>query len=78
MSNAYLIEVDGTAAGIVVRDRRRFRFWAATHDFNDLEGKLFSNPHEAEKAAIRHAAGRPTRPRDRHGTHALRGIAVPS
>ncbi|NVN85669.1 MAG: hypothetical protein HXX15_06220 [Rhodopseudomonas sp.] len=56
MSHAFIIEVKSQAAGIVVRDGRFFRFHAATHDFNGLDGRGFSSPGEAQKAAIRHAA----------------------
>jgi hypothetical protein len=59
MSDNYIIEIRPKAAGItvqagiVVRDGRGFRFFAATHAFNPLEGHLFRNPREAEKAALR-------------------------
>jgi hypothetical protein len=56
MSDAFIIEVQSRAAGIVVRDGRFFRFHAATQDFNGLDGRGFSSPGEAQKAAIRHAA----------------------
>jgi hypothetical protein len=51
MSDTYIIEVGSQAAGIVVRDPRGFRFFAATHRFNALEGQLFRNAREAERAA---------------------------
>lgn len=60
MSDNYVIEVRPQAvgvtvqAGIVVRDGRQFRFFAATHAFNALEGHLFKSPRHAEKAALRH------------------------
>jgi hypothetical protein len=63
MSDNYIIEIRPKAvgitvqAGIVVRDGRRFRFFAATHAFNPLDGHLFKNPREAEKAALRHVIG---------------------
>ena len=62
MSDNYIIEIRPTAAvtvqaGIVVRDGRGFRFFAATHAFNPLEGHLFKNPREAERAALRHVTG---------------------
>ena len=53
MSDTYIIEVSSKAAGIVIRDRGGFRFFAATHRFNALEGQLFRNAREAERAAIR-------------------------
>lgn len=59
MFDNYIIEIRPNAvgvtvqAGIVVRDGHRFRFFAATHAFNSLEGRLFKSPKEAEKAALR-------------------------
>jgi hypothetical protein len=47
-------------AGIVVRDGHRFRFYAATHAFNSLEGRLFKSPKAAEAAALRHIVERST------------------
>jgi hypothetical protein len=65
MSNNYIIEIHAKAlgitvgAGIVVRDGRRFRFYAATH----LEGQLFKSPKAAEAAALRHIVERSMRGR---------------
>jgi hypothetical protein len=53
MSDTYIIEVNSQAAGIVVRDRGGYRFFAATHRFNALEGQVFRNAREAERAARR-------------------------
>jgi hypothetical protein len=53
MSDTYIIEVSSQAAGIVVRDRGGYRFFAATHRFNALEGQVFRNAREAERAARR-------------------------
>jgi hypothetical protein len=57
MSDTYIIEVRSQAAGIVVRNPDGFRFFAANHRFNRLEGQLFRNAREAERAAIRLANG---------------------
>jgi hypothetical protein len=63
MSDNYIIEIRPSSAGIivqagiVVRDGRGFRFFAATHAFNPLEGRFFKNPREAEKAALAHVTG---------------------
>jgi hypothetical protein len=57
MSDTYIIEVRSKAAGIVVRDLGGYRFFAATHHYNSLEGRLFRNAREAEHAAIRLASG---------------------
>ncbi len=54
MSDAYIIETPKGAAGIVVRDGRGYRFFAATHDFNGLDGHLFATAKAAETAAIDH------------------------
>ena len=53
MYDTYIIETRKGAAGIVVRDGQRFRFFAASHDFNRLEGQIFNSPKEAETAALR-------------------------
>jgi hypothetical protein len=61
MSDNYIIEIRPTSvgitvqAGIVVRDGHRFRFFAATHAFDPLEGQLFKSPKAAESAALRHS-----------------------
>ena len=62
MSNATIIEVRSVAAGLVVRDRNGFRFFAATPEFSGLDGRTFRNPQEAEKAAIRHLGVRGDKP----------------
>lgn len=57
MSDTYIIEVSSEAAGIVVREKGGFRFFAATHRFNPLEGRIFSSARDAERAATRFLAG---------------------
>ena len=57
MSDTYIIEVNSQAAGIVVRDAGGYRFFAASQRFNPLEGQLFRNAREAERAARRLANG---------------------
>jgi hypothetical protein len=62
MSDNYIIEIRPASvgvtvhAGIVVRDGRGFRFFAATDAFSRLEGQLFASPKAAEEAAVRHVA----------------------
>jgi hypothetical protein len=51
-SDTYIIEVSQQAAGIVVRNPDGYRFFAATHRFNPMEGQLFANAREAERAAF--------------------------
>ena len=59
MSDNYIIEIRPKSigvtvqAGIVVRDGHAFRFFAATHIFDALEGQLFKSPKAAEHAALR-------------------------
>jgi hypothetical protein len=53
MSDTYIIEVRSKAAGIVVRDRDGYWFFAATHHYNALEGQVFRNTRDAERAAMR-------------------------
>jgi hypothetical protein len=57
MSDTYIIEIGSQPAGIVVRDTGGYRFFAASHKFNRLEGKLFRSAREAERAARRLLAG---------------------
>ena len=38
MSDTYIIEVRSQATGIVVRDREGYRFFAASHRFNPIDG----------------------------------------
>ena len=40
-------------AGIIVRDGRNFRFFAASDIFHPLEGQRFGSPKTAEQAALR-------------------------
>jgi hypothetical protein len=56
MSDAYVIELQGNAVGIIVRkhkSERNFRFLSALHSFNCLEGQEFPGPVQAEMAARR-------------------------
>jgi hypothetical protein len=53
MAETYIIEVSSKAAGIVIRDTEGYRFFAATRDFNSLEGRCFRSARDAERAAIR-------------------------
>ena len=57
MSDSYIIEVSSQPAGIVVRGPGGYRFFAASHRFNRLEGQLFRTAREAERAARRLVTG---------------------
>ena len=57
MSDNFIIEISSQTAGIVVRNPEGFRFFAASHRFNRLEGQVFRNAREAERAARRLASG---------------------
>jgi hypothetical protein len=57
MSDTFIIEVSSQPAGIVVRGPGGFRFFAASNRFNRLEGQVFRNAREAERAATRLASG---------------------
>jgi hypothetical protein len=49
--DAFVIQVDGETAGIIVRLDRGFRFYATTNDFVGLEGRQFRGPRDAQRAA---------------------------
>ncbi|WP_218578632.1 hypothetical protein [Vineibacter terrae] len=51
MSDAYIIEIDDIAAGIVQRERGGFRFRAADPRFYRLENRLYATPWRAQRAA---------------------------
>jgi hypothetical protein len=57
MSDTFIIEVGSQPAGIIVRAPDGYRFFAASHRFDRLEGQIFRNPREAERAARRLASG---------------------
>jgi hypothetical protein len=57
MSDTFIIEVGSQAAGIVVRNPDGYRFFASSHRFNAMEGQLFRNAREAERAARQLATG---------------------
>jgi hypothetical protein len=57
MTDAYVIEVDEDAVGLVVREsggasrRQGYRFYASLKGYQSLEGRLFSNPESARRSA---------------------------
>jgi len=52
MSAAFVIEVRGRQAGLVVRqDRGGYRFFAAVSEAFALEGKVFRSAADASRAA---------------------------
>ena len=57
MSDTYIIEIGSQPAGIIVRAPGGYKFFAATHRFNQLEGQVFRNAREAERAARQVASG---------------------
>lgn len=50
-SEAFTIEVAGEAIGIVVAQKRGFRFYASDSQFRHLEGQEFRSVADAERAA---------------------------
>ncbi|MGY3529518.1 hypothetical protein [Bradyrhizobium sp. USDA 4452] len=57
MSDCCVIEVSSQTAGIVVRDAKGYAFFAASQRFQALEGQIFRNAREAERAARRLVTG---------------------
>ena len=60
MADNYIIETS-QARPVVVRSGRGFMFFSAKKEFDVLEGKLFTSPARAVKAAIGHETRRGTR-----------------
>lgn len=50
MSTAYVIESADSSAGIVIRERAGFRFFAASRQFGRLDRRLFKSIGAAERA----------------------------
>lgn len=57
MNEAYVIEAAGEAAGVVIRERGGFRFFASAPQFNSIEQQLFRRAADAEGAARALARG---------------------
>lgn len=51
MSEAYLIEAAGEAAGVVIRERSGFRFFASGPQFAALEQRIYRRTADATRAA---------------------------
>lgn len=51
MTDAYVIEINDEAAGIIVRTGRDYSFYASNPLYAELEGVTFSSPSKAEHAA---------------------------
>jgi len=63
----YVIELAGKAAGLVVKEGNRFRFYASEKLFWALERNLYQSPGEAEDACRRLLwPGRAPRPLTMH------------
>lgn len=58
-SDAIVISVAGTAAGLVVRQRRGYRFFASTSDFRAIDRRCFRRVRDAQQAVKRILAGEP-------------------
>ena len=52
----YVIEFGGTTAGLVVQDRKHYRFFASDRRYAALERGLFRSPHHAEQSCKRLSA----------------------
>ena len=60
ISQSYVIEVGEDQVGVVIKEagETEFQFHAALIAYQALEGRRFSNPLLAERAAIAHSVGR--------------------
>lgn len=55
---AFVIEVDGEPAGVVLAEAAGVRFFASDRAYWDLEGEVFRSARHAERAAARLQARR--------------------
>ena len=51
MANAFIIEINSKAAGLVVEEKGGFRFFASHRIFWKLDGRIYRRVRDAEKAA---------------------------
>ena len=51
MNDAYVIEIDGDAAGLALGERGGYRFAAAATAYWKLDGRRFRDVRQAERAA---------------------------
>lgn len=51
MTDAFVIEVEGEAVGLVLKEPDGFRFLASHRDHQRMEGRLFRSALAAERAA---------------------------
>jgi len=51
MTDAYVIEIDDEAAGIIVRTGRDYHFYASNPRYAPLEGTVYPSPSKVEVAA---------------------------
>ncbi len=49
----YVIELGGVAAGLVIQDKNRYRFFASNRSYALLEQRLFRSPDHAEQVCRR-------------------------
>ena len=73
MSESYVIEVDDLSAGIVVRERAGYRFFAAAFQFFRLDGQIFATVPHAERAAEELLRSKRARPLAVRRTRPARG-----
>jgi len=50
-TEAFVIETDEAAAGVIVRQDDGYRFFASESQFQPLDGSVFKSPKAAQKAA---------------------------
>ncbi|GGE53563.1 hypothetical protein GCM10007276_33230 [Agaricicola taiwanensis] len=51
MTDARIIEISGTAVGLVTREKSHYLFHAADPRVLPLEGRVFSSPQDATRSA---------------------------
>lgn len=52
MSDAYIIEIGDEAVGIIARETRGYRFYAAKNSFRALEARVFDSVKLAQSAVL--------------------------
>ncbi len=61
MSQAIIIEISGTTAGIVVGSPGNFRFFSSEPAFDRLDGRSFHSAEQARRTAAAHRTAKDDR-----------------
>ena len=72
----YVLEIDGSDAGVIIQDGRQVRFFATSPIYAHLDRALFRSPDQAERACQRARSARATEMTAASGRPARLGLVT--